>query len=491
MFKARHVRFALLLAFTLGMGCTRLKPVPTPSATVTPTSSEDPSADGSPPGFASPSPTPEPPTPTPDELPVITLLGPGNGQDFAAQAIDITFNVAAPNGRKITNVSVQYDGAVLAAIEGEGPTFKVSGWNPNVVNNLLEKPDLTPVASGDHTLTLLAKDDKNFVGKLEFAFRKPLRINAWTELTSMPGATSHFGAFGDGAQPPGYVTLWGSVDGFDNTVFPRNQVFAFNPGGAGAWTEVKINGSSVPRAAYGWALHPSGQLAYIIGGRTGVQDLRTVEVYSALRKVAEQSLSVMTNARRDAAAVYTSDNFLYAIGGSAGATPIYSVERIEIGQDGNPKGDWKSMADTLNARAGATAVQQGKEIWVFGGGFRPIETYDPAANKWSFLTGPDGTVIGTPEAWANSLMVPVGDRLYFFGGTKEDGQPVTSIYEFSPNSKAWRAVGPLPTSDTIPAEEIANTRMGGFFLGDSFYLIGGQSLPSKRVTKRVFKASTL
>jgi hypothetical protein len=423
--------------------------------------------------------------------PAIQLITPGNGQDFAAESIDITFQVTPAADRKVAGASVLFDGNAIAAFKDGGPIFKVPAWNPNVVNNLAEKPDTTAVPSGDHTLTILAKDDKEQVGKLEFAFRKPLRIQGWQELTSMPGATSHFAIFGDGAQPPAFMALWGSVDGFENVVIPRTNVYAFTPGGVGAWTEIKLNGSSVPRAGYATAVHPSGQLDYLVGGRTGNQDLRTLEVFSPLRKVAEQSLSTMTNARRDAAAVYTSDNFLYAIGGTSGATPIYSVERVAIGADGNPKGDWTARSDTQNARTGANAVQQGNEIWLFGGGFRPVETYDPATDQWKFLVGPDGNVVGTPETWSHSLMIKVQDRLYFFGGEREDGSPVKTIYEFTPATRRWRTVAPLPTSDTIPNAEIGATRLAGFFLDGSFYIMGGISIPERLTTKRVFKATTL
>ncbi|MDB5099618.1 MAG: streptogramin lyase [Cyanobacteria bacterium RYN_339] len=484
-------RLPLVVLVALGVGCTRLKDVPATTASVTPASSSTPDAEASVAAVSSPSPTPVPATPTPAPTPAILLIAPGNAQDFAADSIDITFQVTAPEGRKITDASVQYDGSVIGSITGAGPVFKVPGWNPNVVNNLQEPPDTATVPAGDHTITILAKDDKEAVGKLEFNFRKPLRIQGWQELTAMPGVTSHFAIFGDGAQPPAFMSLWGSVDGFENVVIPRTQTYAFTPGGQGAWTEIKINGSSVPRAGYGTALHPSGQLAYLIGGRTGNQDLRTLEVFSPLRKVAEQALSAMTNARRDAAAVYTSDNFVYAIGGTSGATPIYSVERVEMATDGNPKGDWKARSDTQNARSGANAVQQGNEIWLFGGGFRPIEAYDPATDQWKFLVGADGNVVGTPETWSHSLMVKVQDRLYFFGGEREDGSPVKNIYEFTPATKRWRTIGPLPSSDTIPNAEIGATRLGGFFLGDSFYLMGGISIPERLVTKRVFKGLTL
>lgn len=485
---------ASLVLIALLAACTQLKQTPQTTVPVTP-DAQSPATDAvdltDPPGFPSPSPTPTPtPAPTPTPLPRITVVSPTDASDFAAASLDITFTVAPPEGRTIAEATVSYDGTLLTTITGAGPTFKIEGWNPNVANNKAAEPDTTPVKAGSHKLTFTATDDGGAVGRFDMTFEKPLKILSWAEITAMPAPTSHAIAFNDGSFPPSFLNLWGSMDGVETSLVPRTQIFGFNPSGDGSWTEIRITGTAVPRGAYGAAMHPGGTVAYLVGGKVGTQDVRTVDVFSPLRKVAEQSTLQMANARRDPAVVYH-DDFLYAIGGKAGDSAIYSVERVAIGEDGNPKSAWEARADLQNARAGANAVLQGKEIWVFGGGFKPVEAYDIAKNEWRFLTDKDNRIVGSPEGWANSLMVPVGNRLFFFGGTREDGQAVETIYEFSPRTKSWRTVGQLPDLEGIEAVDRPETRMSGFFHDGSFYLMGGKSVPDGKVGAKVFRAETL
>lgn len=491
--KGRHIpRLSILLALSLGLGCTQLKAVSTtPVGTASTSPSPTPSDDLIPLPSASPSATPTPtPTPTPVPVSKITLVTPQATDDLAADSIDISFTVTPPQGRKVASATVSYDNTVIGTLTGEGPAFRLENWNPNVVNNFGDEPDTTAVKSGDHSLTITAKDDKGTESRLVFPFKKPLKILSWTEVARMPAPTSHAKVFNDGAFPPSFLHVWGSQDGIETSVIPRGQVFSFNPAGNGAWTEVRITGTGLPRAAFGTTMHPSGTLAYLVGGKIAGQDVRSIDVLSPLRKVVEQSTSAMTTARRDPAVAIV-DNFVYAIGGTAGTSPLYSVERVKLATDGNPTGSFEAKADLQNARSGAVAHVQGKEIWVFGGGFRPIEVYDTVKNEWRFLTNSQNQTVGSPEGWANSLMLPVGDRLFFFGGTREDGQAVDQIYEFAPKTKSWRTVGPLPTIENLAPADRPETRMSGFFLDGAFYLIGGISVPEGKVGDRVFKGETL
>ena len=87
--------------------------------------------------------------------------------------------------------------------------------------------------------------------------------------------------------------------------------------------------------------------------------------------------------------------------------------------------------------------------------------------------------------------MPVGERVFFFGGQKEDGQAIDRIYEFNPTTKAWRELGPMPS---ITGEDPATrplSRVSAFFHEGAFYLLGGQTLPAKRPSNRVFRGATL
>lgn len=492
--RRRIPRSSMLLAALLAAACTQLKEVPAPTVPVTPggqPAASDATDIPDPPAFPSSAPTATPtPAPTPTPLPKVTLVSPEETSDFTADDVDITFTATPPDGAKIVEATVSYDGEVIAKLEGPGPTFKVENWNPNQANNLAEEPDAEPVKAGSHKLSFTATDDRGGVGRFELNFEKPLKLLGWQEITAMPAATSHAIAFTDGAFPPSFFNVWGSLDGIESSLVPRTQVFSFNPAGQGSWTQISVTGTAIPRGGYGATMHPGGTVAYLVGGRVGSQDMRTVDVFSPLRKVAEQSAIQMATARRDAAVVYH-DDFLYAIGGKAGDSPLYAVERVAIGSDGNPTGVWGARANLQNARAGATAVVQGKEIWVFGGGFRPIEAYDIAKDEWRFLTDKQNRIVGCPEGWANSLMIPVGGRLFFFGGTREDGQAVETIYEFAPRTKTWRTVGALPTIEGLDAADRPETRMSGFFHDGEFYLMGGVSVPENKVGAKVFRAETL
>lgn len=488
---------AMLLGAGLGLataasgpGCTRVKPVT--EAATPPVAAASPDDQGS--GVATfpsePPPSP-PPEPSPTPQPTLRLLQPTAATDLTATGVTISFSALPPSGRTLSSARVRVNGELLGSLEGPGPTFTLPNWDPNQVNNLAKEPKAQALKAGELTLTLEATDSAGATTTLDVRLRKPLKILQWKELAPMLGPTSHFALVHDAAVPPAYFALWGSVDGVDTVMVPRTKVLGFNPAGFGAWTEVTMNGATQPRASYGVAKDPSGQRVYMVGGRVGAQDVPTVDVVAPLQKTGEPSTVRLNVPRRDPAAV-VHDGHLYVVGGASNGTPLYSVERVKLGaRDLLPQTAFESLADTLNARVGANAAVVNQEIWLFGGGFRPIEAFDPKTGRWRFVPGPNGETMATPEAFSFSAMVPVGDSLFFFGGTKEDGQPVTRIYEFIPGALAWRDVGPLPELPGVPAEERAETRMGAFFLDGAFVLAGGLSLPEKRPTARVFRAETL
>lgn len=487
------MRTVLALALLTSAGaCTRPKTTATtgvvPTATATPTVAPDalPTPDVV---ATAPSPTPTP-VPTPVPTPRITLLEPGASTDFSRPGLRIAFTAEAPDGKPISAVRVLYDGRELGTLAGPGPLFRLNDWNPNVENNLANPVSSVPVPTGDHLLAFEASDELKRTARLEVRFFKPIALSTWREILGMPLPTSHHAVVSDGAEPPTYNTIWGSLDGIESSVAPRNQVFSFKPGGDGAWATLALNGTGLPKASFALAAHPNGQTFYLLGGRRGTSDLQTLDVYVPLRKTIEQTSVSLIQPRSDAAAV-TLENYVYVFGGKAAGTPLTAVERVRIGGDGFPIGAFETRAPAINARVGAYAFAQGKEIWLIGGGHRPIEVYDTATNKWSLLTDVAGRTVGTPEVFSYAAVVPVGGRLFFFGGLRDDGQPTERIYEFDPVGRRWRDMGPLPQVAGEPVGLRPVNRLAAFYHAGSFYLTGGVTNPARSASNRVFRGDTL
>jgi hypothetical protein len=478
------------LAAALGLAaCTRPKAISPTAVTSTPVAGATPSEE--PPSTPVPTASPTPvPTPTPRPTPRIVLQEPTATTDFSQPAVPLSFVATAPEGRKLARARFYFDARLLKEVEGAGPTFRLAGWNPNVENNLAEPPQDAVVPSGDHKLAFEVEDDQGGVGRVEVGFFKQLRITRWTEVTGMPAPTSHHALVGDGAEPPTFVSIWGSLDGVDSPLIARRQVFAFNPTGAGAWTTLAVGGTGVPRGGYALASNPSGQVVYLVGGRVGAADTPAVDVYAPLRKVAETQAVALTTPRSGATAAVV-DGRLYVFGGRSGATPLYTAERVALGPDGLPTGAFEARLEALNARFGANAAVEGKEVWLFGGGHRPVEVYDTGANTWRLLTDATGRTVGTPESFAHAAMATVSGRRFFFGGLRDDGSPTDRIYEFNPVARAWRDLGPLPVVQGEAQGLRALSHMAAFHHAGAFYLVGGRTHPDGRAVTRVFKGETL
>jgi N-acetylneuraminic acid mutarotase len=483
--------FAVAGAVAL-IGCTQLKTVPSallsPIPSPSPGESEAPSDD---PASADPSASPSPSeSPSPAVVaPKVTLTGPTANSDFTGTSLDIIFNVEVAEGRKVVDARISYDSEVLATYNANAATYRLDKWNPQVLNSASN--NTTAAKFGDHTLSVVVKDDKGTEGKAELKFYKPLRLGTWTAITDLPGPLAHAQAFSDGAFPSGYLLPWGIATDPLEPVTAATGAYDFNPSGDGSWTKVALTGTSAPRAAYGSTVHPtSAGKVYLIGGRSGASDLRTIELFSPLTRQAEQSLASMTNARQKPAAAIV-DNVLYVFGGRRATTALTSVERVKLDTTGAPSGTFEAMADAPTARVGGHAIAVGKEIWLIGGGFKAIEVYDTTKNEWKGLQNAAGATIGTPETWSDALMIPASGRYYFFGGVKEDGNAVTSIQEFDPTAKTWRRLGDLPAVTGVTDAERPEAAMSGCYDNGAFYLMGGLSLPDKTLSKKVFRAPAL
>jgi hypothetical protein len=470
------------------LGCTQLRPVTNTGVGITGSPVPSPSPFPSFVPFPSPSPTPTPPpTPTPVPSPQIVLSAPTASQDFTATGVPITYTVTPAVGRSIAGTSVSYDGSVLQTSSGSGPQYVINGWDPNQADSVASPANAMPMPKGPHTLTITATDNLGGTSTLSFPFSKEPKIVNWAQLPDMPGPVSHAQAFSDGAQPPSFVTVWGSQDGNGQNVTARPGAFSFNPAGQGAWSTLSLNGQATPSAEYGAAVDPSTGWVYLMGGRQGTQDLNAFSIFTPLSNQISTLGALLNTARHDLAGAVV-NGALYAIGGSVGNVPSYAVERIQLGSAG---GTWQVMSNLLNARTGATAAPMNGQIWVFGGGFRPVEVYNPTSNQWSYLKNTAGQTIATPFAWYNSLMLTINNNLFFFGGTTQDGQPVTHAYLFDTTALSWTDEGPLPQIPGVSPQNIPTTRLQGFATNGHVYLVGGISVPVGQVSAHVFMGNLL
>ncbi|MEB3284258.1 MAG: kelch repeat-containing protein [Candidatus Sericytochromatia bacterium] len=486
-----HLGCAILF-FSNG-ACTQLKSGSVASASavpLNPAASIDP--DATPVPFPSEAPPAATPAPTPTPEPRITLLEPASTTDFSRNSISFAFTADTVDSRPIVRARILFDGRELALLDGPGPLFRLENWNPNVENSLSDPPLLTQVPSGDHTIIIEATDTEKRTGRVEVKFFKPIKLVEWQEMASMPLPTSHHQMMPDNAEPPAFVSLWGSVDGVENPILPRNQAFSFVPGERSTWSTIALTGTGIPRAGYAVAPHPGGQFQYIVGGRRENSDTGVVDLHSPLRKVAERLETVGLIAPRTDACAAVVNEHLYVFGGRQGGQTLNSTERIELKrEDGLPVGTFVERAASLNARAGAYSYVQGNEVWLIGGGHRPIEVYDTVKDTWRLLTDSSGRSIGTPETWSFAATVEVAGRIFFFGGIRDDGTPTERIYEFNPGQKLWRDLGALPVVEGEPVGRRPISRMAAIYHGGYFYLAGGLTYPDRRSSDRVFRVKTL
>lgn len=503
--RARRL-FPPLLALGLLLGCTQLRTPTGPAASGDPAGSPvpfDSPDDGSPVPFPSVA-TSAPPSQDPG-APAVAFDAFAAGTDLASDAVTVTFRATPTEGHSLAGATLKYDDAVLAAFTGAGP-YTVQGWNPHVVASV-GGADLTPLPHGRRTLRADVTDDQGKTGTVSVSFDVPLVLRSWALLSAMPSPTptptpspspsdspppplpfglSHTFAVPDGAVPPNFLLPWGTTNGLAGLVPPFPGAWAFDPAGAGAWTRLALTPGPTPsptaapvaRVAYGLARHPALPIAYALGGLESGGAASAQATRLALQTLLAAPLPALSFSRLDPAAAVSGDQ-LFVLGGSGagdpGQDPLAAVESLALDPATGvpPTGaGWAIRAPMANPRTGAVAWASAGKIWVFGGGVRPIEIYDPAADAWSAATK-DGAAVGTPEVWQTATLVPAGDRLLFLGMLKPDGQAVDKIYSFDPQALAWQDLGPIPALTGLTAANRPVGRLAAGLVGGSLYVLGG------------------
>jgi N-acetylneuraminic acid mutarotase len=101
---------------------------------------------------------------------------------------------------------------------------------------------------------------------------------------------------------------------------------------------------------------------------------------------------------------------------------------------------WRRLAPLPSGRAAAGATTIGRAIYVVGGigpngPARPMLAYDLRRGRWRFLPGP------TPR---EHLGVTAAGRMLYVVGGRVNGRLFSLVERWSPTTRKWRAVAPLP-----------------------------------------------
>ncbi|WDT75767.1 MAG: hypothetical protein MPW16_00695 [Candidatus Manganitrophus sp.] len=217
-----------------------------------------------------------------------------------------------------------------------------------------------------------------------------------------------------------------------------------------------------------------GDAIYVIGGGFKKLDgkfkfLTTVELYFPKEDRWETGPDLLQPHDYPASTIL--DGKIYIIGGHhPNATeggpqtdPAFSFsERWSLSMKG-----WEEIAPMPTPRFAASAVVMKGQLSVLGGvAFTPqgfneydrIETFDPKQGNWTV------SPLRLPWGSAGQGACVVNDRLYIFGGFREDEGIGTHGAFFDPVSNKWSEVPPMPE---------ARAAMGVAVIDGTVYLLGG------------------
>ncbi|HEX7926605.1 MAG TPA: kelch repeat-containing protein, partial [bacterium] len=208
---------------------------------------------------------------------------------------------------------------------------------------------------------------------------------------------------------------------------PSNAVEAFDPL-TGQWQRL----APLPTARWQAGAAEVGGKVYVIGGRTGKNDLSdVVEAYD----VRANTWAARGKApfKRAALAAVSMGSVIYVLGGETkdvGVSFLSVKSGEQVTAEYDPVGDrWASKAPAPTGRFGPAAVAVGRKIYVFGGlvgtslmrsPARHYDVYDQGADRW--LGGQS-----MPRGRANHAAAFAGNRVYVIGGSGDGGMLVDEL----------------------------------------------------------------
>ena len=133
----------------------------------------------------------------------------------------------------------------------------------------------------------------------------------------------------------------------------------------------------------------------------------------------------------------------------------------------NPaKNTWRRIAPIPDARGGASAVWDGRDVLVVGGSpggttlLRSALAYNPATNQWRRLAPMPSGRFGTAAVWTGTRL------LLWDGGGSPDGSAVArrNGFAYDPATNRWA---------TLPAAPFAARNTAAVWTGRSLFVWGG------------------
>ena len=192
------------------------------------------------------------------------------------------------------------------------------------------------------------------------------------------------------------------------------------------------------------------------------------EVYDCLRDewLVGPELGV---ARRNCCGASLGDGRVFAVGGFDGSSILTSVEAYDPRMK-----NWMDIPPMAAGRSSATACEVGGKLWVLGGSsgqrLRTVEVFDPSANKWMALSA------DMAEARSAAAAAGLLGKMYIVGGTDNEQQIHSSVEAFETDRWIYRASA-LSARMDLAACAVAGTSLligggqsGGEVLGQTeFY----------------------
>ncbi|QDY85958.1 kelch-like protein [Paenibacillus polymyxa] len=158
---------------------------------------------------------------------------------------------------------------------------------------------------------------------------------------------------------------------------------------------------------------------------------------------------------------------IYIFGGSSGSNPYKDVQIYD------PKNNtWTSGSSMPTARAAATSVVYGNDIYVIGGytgnafswtggsSVNNVEVYNTQTDTWSVKKA-------MPQALGSLTSVLYKGKIYVFGGMTTNTLSVATVQVYDPASDTWSTKKPIP--NTIHGSSAVIHK-------DKIYLVAGRHI---------------